>query len=294
MSIQSAIFDYEIINLKDCKLIIIFTPASMYLSENLKFLRKRRKLTQSDLADALSINRSNINNYENGIAVPPLPLVMALSDLFHLSIDTLLRVNLAALRESQLYLIEHGSDVFVRGNEIRVLATTVDAQNRDNIELVSIKAKAGYTTGYFDPEFIAGLPVFQLPFLSHEKKYRTFQISGDSMLPIPDRSWVTGEFVQDLSQIKDDGLYVVLTLNEGIVFKKVRNELTDKGSLRMISLNPDYAPYDLPVTEIREVWKFVHYITDQVEEQPSASWLYRKIEAIAEDVTEIKGRMSQA
>jgi hypothetical protein len=32
----------------------------------------------------------------------------------------------------------------VRGSQLRVLATTVDAQNEENIELVNEKAKAGY------------------------------------------------------------------------------------------------------------------------------------------------------
>lgn len=263
----------------------------MFLASNIKFLRKRRKLTQQDLADNLNTTRASINNYENGMAQPPLQLVMQLSDLFHLSVDTLLRVDLAALRESQLYLIEKGSEVFVRGNEIRILATTVDAQNKDNIELVSIKAKAGYTYGYFDPEFISELPVFQLPFLAKDKKYRTFQISGDSMLPVPDKSWVTGEFVQDLNSIKTGELYIILTLNEGVVFKKVKNELAEKGSLQLISLNPEYQAYDLPVTEIREAWKFTHYITNEISEKTSSDRLQQKIEAIAEDITEIKNKL---
>ena len=265
----------------------------MYLSSNIKFLRKRKRLTQSMLADSLEIKRSNINNYENGTAFPPINIILALSDLFHISVDTLLRINLASLRESQLYTIEHGTDMFVKGNELRVLTTTVDSQNRENIELVSIKAKAGYTTGYFDPEFISGLPVFQLPFLSPEKKYRTFQISGDSMLPIPDKSWVTGEFVQDLSNIKDNGLYVVLTLNEGVVFKKVVNELRDKGTLRMISLNREYAPYDLPPAEIREVWKFVHYISSEVSEQPEHESLHKQMELIRNELAAIKTQIGK-
>src|SRR5690606_23716295 len=147
----------------------VFKNNHMYLSSNIKFLRKRRRLTQSGLAELLGINRSGVNNYENGSVIPPVQTLIALSDHFHLSVDTLLRIDLSRLRESQLYLVEHGSDVFVKGNELRVLTTTVDSHNRENIELVSIKAKAGYTTGYFDPEYISGLPVFQLPFLSPEK-----------------------------------------------------------------------------------------------------------------------------
>lgn len=263
----------------------------MHLAENIKFLRKRKRLTQIDLAKELNIKRTSINNYENGIAVPPIPVVMALSDLFHISTDTLLRINLSSLREGQLYMIEHGSDVFVKGNEIRVLATTVDSQNKDNIELVSIKAKAGYSTGYFDPEYISQLPVFNLPFLSKEKKYRTFQIDGDSMLPIPDKSWVTGEFVEDLSTIKNNELYIILTMSEGIVFKKVLNEIDSNRSLKLISLNTEYQPYDLPVNEIREVWKFTHYITNDVPVLKSEESLHTQLEEIKSGIAELRNNL---
>lgn len=260
----------------------------MFLSENLKFLRKRRKLTQQELADRLTTRRSSINNYENGTTVPPMNVLIGLSDLFHLSIDTLVRINLSGLRESQLYIIEHGSDVFVKGNELRVLATTVDSKNKENIEIVSIKAKAGYTTGYFDPEFISALPNFQLPILTRDRKYRAFQISGDSMLPIHDKSWVVGEYVQDLHSIKDDNLYIVLTLNEGVVFKKVKNELKEKGILRMVSLNTEYHPYDLPVGEIREAWKFVLYLTDEIPEPADSQQIFKKLEQIQKEISEIR------
>lgn len=264
----------------------------MFLSENLKFLRKRRKLTQQDLAETLNTKRSSINNYENGTTFPPVSILIGLSDLFHLSIDTLVRINLSGLRESQMYVIEHGSDVFVRGNEVRVLATTVDSRNKDNIEIVSIKAKAGYTTGYFDPEFISALPNFQLPILTRDKKYRAFQISGDSMLPIRDKSWVVGEYVQDLNSIKDDHTYIVLTLNEGVVFKKIKNELKEKGSLKMISMNTEYVPYDLPVSEIREVWKFVLYITNEIPEPADNQQIFKKLEEIQKEVAGIRNQVS--
>ena len=263
----------------------------MYIASNIKFLRKRRRLTQSDLAERLNIKRSNINNYERGEVVPPVNILVELSDLFHVSLDTLLRVNLSGLRESQLYMIEHGADVFVKGNELRVLVTTVNSSNKENIELVSIKAKAGYTTGYYDPEYISQLPVFNLPFLPGDKKYRTFQVSGDSMLPISNGSWVTGEFVQDLNLMKDDELYIVLTLNDGIIFKRVENQLKEKGCLRMISLNPEYLPYDLPVTEIREVWRFVHFISGEVPEYSDTQQLYRQLELIRGELETIRGKI---
>jgi phage repressor protein C with HTH and peptisase S24 domain len=171
------------------------------------------------------------------------------------------------------------------------MATTVDRQNRDNIELVSEKAKAGYTNGFSDPEYISELPVFQLPFLSAERKYRTFQISGDSMLPIPDGAWITGEFVPDWTEIKTGELYVVLTLNEGLVFKQLTNELAEHGHFRMISLNPAYQPYQLGASEIREVWKFVHYISKEVvESQLTDNQVALQLKILTEEIGALKRR----
>lgn len=261
----------------------------MYFDSNIKFLRNRKKLTQDQLAVALDIKRSTLNNYENGISGPSIQSLVLLSDYFHVAIDTLLRVDLARLRESQLYELEHGQDVFLKGSNLRVMATTVDRMNRDNIELVSEKAKAGYTNGFSDPEYISELPVFQLPFLSSERKYRTFQISGDSMLPIPDGAWITGEFVQDWNEIKTGELYVVLTLNEGLVFKQLKNELAERGCFQLISLNKSYEPYELAAIEVREIWKFVHYISREVAEQPLIdSFLIQHLNTLTEEIRDLK------
>ncbi len=264
----------------------------MYFDSNIKFLRARKKLTQDQLSVALEIKRSTLNNYENDISGPSIQSLIILSDYFHVAIDTLLRVDLAKLRESQLYELEHGQDVFLKGSNLRVLATTIDRQNRDNIELVSEKAKAGYTNGFADTEYIAELPIFQLPFLSSERKYRTFQISGDSMLPIPDGAWVTGEFVQDWNSIKDGEFYVVLTLNEGLVFKQLKNELAERGCFQLISLNKAYEPYELAATEIREVWKFVHYISREVAEpQLTDNQIEMQLKILTSEIQELKRRM---
>jgi len=265
----------------------------MYFDSNIKFLRSRKKLTQEQLSVALEIKRSTLNNYENGISGPSIQSLVLLSDYFHVAIDTLLRVDLAKLRESQLYELEHGQDVFLKGSNLRVMATTVDRHNRDNIELVSEKAKAGYTNGFSDPEYIAELPVFQLPFLSTERKYRTFQISGDSMLPVPDGAWITGEFVQDWNTIKDDELYVVLTLNEGLVFKQLKNELAERGCFRMISLNKVYEPYELAASEIREIWKFVHYISKEVAEpQLTDNQIALQLKILSEEINQLKQKFA--
>lgn len=236
----------------------------MYFPSNIKFLRKRRGRTQDDLAFALQLKRSTLSGYENGVAQPGIEVLVAFSGYFNISIDTLVKVDISHLSEYQLGELERGYDAYIRGSNLRVHATTVTPENKENIELVSEKAKAGYATGYADPEFIGDLPLFTLPFLSHNRKYRTFQLKGDSMLPIPDKSWVTGEFLQDWREIKSGNAYIVLTVNDGIVFKIVENDLEKRGKLVLYSLNPLYEPYEVHINDVKEIWRFVNYISNEL------------------------------
>lgn len=265
----------------------------MYFSSNIKFLRKRKGRTQDDVAHALGFKRSTLSGYENRVAHPSISALVALSDFYNLAIDSLIKVDLQVLTESQLTQLENGFDVFVKGSRLRVLVSTVDSDNNENIELVPEKAKAGYATGYADPDFINELPVFQLPFLSKEKKYRTFQISGDSMLPIPDGVWVTGEFVQDWHSLKNGELYVVTTLDEGVVFKLVENNIEKDQNVILHSLNPLYEPYEIEVAAIKEIWKFVHFISAELPEVNSGGQgrLVQSVLDLKGEVDSIKSKM---
>lgn len=238
----------------------------MFFSNNIKFLRKRRGRTQDDVATALNMKRPTLSGYENNVAQPNIEAMLALSNYFGIAIDTLVKVDLSALQESQMSQLERGYDVFITGSKLRVLTTTVSPENDDNIELVNEKASAGYTRSFADPEFIKVLPAFQLPFLPRDRKFRTFQIKGDSMLPIPDGSYVTGEFVQNWQTIRDGMPYIILTLDDGIMFKIVENQLKTDARLNMISLNSLYEPYTININQVKEVWKFVHYISSEIPE----------------------------
>ena len=236
----------------------------MYFTANIRLLRKRRGRTQDDIAFALNMKRSTLSGYENRVAEPGIEELIAFSKYFNVAIDTLVRVDLSKLSESQLSQLEKGYDVFITGSKLRVLATTVSRDNEENIEMVSEKARAGYVSGYADPEYISILPTFRLPFLSRERKYRAFQIEGDSMHPIPEKSWVIGEFVQNWNLIRNKHAYILLTIEDGIVFKVVENRIRMDGKLVLHSLNSFYKPYELPVTQLREAWKFVTFLSSEL------------------------------
>jgi len=266
----------------------------MYFTSNIKFLRKRRGRTQDDVAVALNLKRSTLSGYENGVAQPGIDILVSFSGYFNMSIDTLLKIDMTSLSESQLGELERGYDAYIKGSNLRVLTTTVDPGNRENIELVAEKAKAGYTTGYADPEYIGELPVFTLPFLSDKRKYRTFQLKGDSMLPIPDGSWVTGEFLQDWMNIVSGKAYIVFTLNDGIVFKILENNIQQDGKLVLFSLNPLYEPYEVHINEVKEIWKFVNYISNELPEPViPEKQIFQSIAEMKNDLEKIKMRLGK-
>jgi len=266
----------------------------MFLSSNIKFLRKRMERTQDDVATSLDMKRSTLSGYENGIAQPAMEALIAFSNYFKIAIDTLIRVDLSGLPESQMRQLERGYDVFLSGSNLRVLTTTVGKDNEENIELVSEKAKAGYKSGFADPEYISVLPTFRLPFLSKQKKYRTFQVTGDSMLPIPDGSWVTGVFVQDWNTIRNKDAYIILTIEEGIVFKVVENMIKSDGKLVLHSLNPAYEPFEIPAKDIREIWQFVNFISSEIpdNEQVIQSQLVKSVQAMKQEIKAIQTKLN--
>ena len=266
----------------------------MNFASNIKFLRKRKKRTQDEVAVSLGMKRSTFSGYENEVAMPSISALLLFSKYYNISVDTLLKVDLSKLTQQQLLLLENGEDVYLKGSKIRILATTVDDKNNENIELVPEKAKAGYTQGFYDPEFISELPRFQLPFLSREKKYRTFQISGDSMLPIPDKAWVTGVFVQDWLALNDAEACIILTIDDGIVFKIIENKIRRYGRLKLMSLNNDYDPYEIPISEVKEIWRFVHFISEELPLGINSSEMISKsLKSIQADIKHLKKKMDE-
>lgn len=60
-------------------------------SEKLLELRRREGLSQEQLADRLGVTRQSVSKWESGTAVPELTKLVALSDLFSVSVDYLVK-----------------------------------------------------------------------------------------------------------------------------------------------------------------------------------------------------------
>jgi transcriptional regulator with XRE-family HTH domain len=214
--------------------------------KNLKFLRAHQGLTQKQLAEKLGLKQAAIGAYEEERATPPLASLLDISKIFGVSIDNLVNKDLSKLPEKEWK--GKGS------NKREVLAITVDSSDRENVELVTQKASAGYLAGYQDPEFVKELPKINVPVLPKNKTYRAFEIQGDSMLPIQPGSLIFGEYIDDVLAIKNGKLYILVTQNDGIVFKRIFNFADQEKKLLLVSDNRHYSPYSVSTEEVLEVW----------------------------------------
>src|SRR6202000_291490 len=126
-------------------------PVKILFHSNIRFLRERKKKSQEDLSTDLDLSRNKLQALESGKTVNPTALDMVkFSDYFKISVDSLLKVDLVKLGELKLKELLAGNDVYMTGSKIRVLAITVNSDNRENTEYVPVKAKAGYMAGYND------------------------------------------------------------------------------------------------------------------------------------------------
>jgi transcriptional regulator with XRE-family HTH domain len=213
---------------------------------NLRYLRKLRGWTQEEFANKLDIKRSLIGAYEEERAEPRLDVLEMMSSMFKLSLDELLLKDLASVKSGN-YL------------EQRRKLKMEPASSSAVIQLVPVKAAAGYMAGYADPDFIDELNTFTLPMLA-PGNYRAFEIIGDSMMPTPSGSVIVGEKVDDFEDVKTSNTYVVLSKSDGIVYKRIMKNTKAKNKVTLVSDNPVYEPYNVNSEDLLEVWKAVYIL----------------------------------
>ncbi len=207
--------------------------------QNLKYLRKLRGWTQEEFANKLGIKRSLIGAYEEERADPRLDVLEILADMFKLSLDELLLKDLSITSDNYM----------AKRRQQKMMSA-----DRNLIHFVPVKAAAGYLASYADSEFIDELNTFTLPMLTGGN-YRAFEIIGDSMLPTPSGSIIVGEKIDDANDIKNSQAYIVISRNEGIVYKRIEKNNRTKNKITLISDNPQYQPYQVNSEDVMELWQ---------------------------------------
>ncbi|MES2239405.1 MAG: LexA family transcriptional regulator [Bacteroidota bacterium] len=250
-------------------------------SDNIKYLRIKSDVSQQTVADAVAIPRPRYAKYEDGKNFPPPETLLALSRYLKMSIDLLLSVDVRKIPLGDLIKLEN--------NRI-LLPITVDDKGNNRIEVVTEKAKAGYLSGYSDPEYIESLQQISLPFLG-SGKHRGFPVEGDSMPPHEEGSIIVGRYVENLGEVQDGKTYILITKNQGMVYKRLNKN--KKNALILESDNRFYPNYEVKFSEILEIWEFQCNIgrTDKKESLTDIESLREIILELKRDISDIKEKL---
>ena len=245
-------------------------------NQNMKYLRKLRGWTQEEFAQKLRIKRSLLGAYEEERAEPRIDVLEVVCDIFKLTLDDILRKDLS----------DNKGNYLARRRAMKL------AGGRPDIPFVPVKAAAGYMAGYADPDFIDELNTFTLPMLSGGN-YRAFEIIGDSMLPTPSGSVIVGEKVDNLENVKNNTACVVVSRNEGIVYKRVQKNGRQRNKLTLVSDNPSYHPYTVNADDVVEMWQAQVVISKATTQQKwDMNQLTNMVSDLQEQVISLKKRMN--
>ena len=245
-------------------------------NKNLKYLRKLRGWTQEEFAQKLRIKRSLVGAYEEERAEPRIDVLEVVCDMFKLTLDEILRKDLS----------DNKSNYLAKRRAMKLAA------GRSDIPFVPVKAAAGYLAGYADADYIDELNTFTLPMLSGGN-YRAFEIIGDSMLPTPSGSVIVGEKVNDLDDVKNNSACIVISRNEGIVYKRVQKNNRSKNKLTLMSDNPVFQPYTVNSEDILEMWQAQVVISKTNSQQKwDMGQLANMVSDLQEQVISLKKRVN--
>lgn len=219
-------------------------------------MRKQQSATQEQIANSIGITRSALADYENGKSEPKASILQKLAEHFDVNVHNLLNTDI----DTPLFRKSPSELKSVQNRDIRVVAITVQENQKQNIEFVSVAAIAGYAQNLTNPDYIKELSHFSIPKLS-EGTYRAFEIKGDSMPPIEEGFVIIGRYVEHTSELKNGKRYVFILKEDGVVFKRVINEVSKNNRLILVSDNiAEYLPYTVKIEDVLEAWEMVSFI----------------------------------
>lgn len=244
---------------------------------NLKYLRKLKGWTQEEFAAKLNIKRSLLGAYEEERAEPRIEVLEVIGNIFKITLDELLLKDVASTKNT----------TYIEKRRQLKFSSTIG-----EIKYVPVKAAAGYMAGYADPEFVDELNTFTLPMLG-AGSYRAFEIVGDSMLPTQSGSVIVGEKVEELENVKTSNTYIVVSKNDGIVYKRILKNSKSKNKVTLVSDNPIFAPYQVNADEILELWQAQMIISKaNVQQRWDVNQLASLVSDLQDQVSTLKKKMN--
>ena len=234
-----------------------------------KEIRDENQFTQAEFAERLGVKNTTAD-IERGRTKLSGTVVMELLKQFNIN-------------PLWLYGQSHQKHFSLHQVDTMPKVITVDVEDNENITMVNQKAAAGYPHNIQDVDWYRQLPAFDFPLPQYRNAtYRGFQVEGDSMMPnLRPEDWVLAKAIPSLSDASDHKIYVVV-MYDTVVVKKL-HKLADPSKIRLVSLNEEYAPFEVKVSDIQELWQVTSKLTFSLDANSENSML-RQLQASMEEL----------
>ena len=114
---------------------VVTTPSVIdVFGKNLKFYRKKKQLTITDLANKLNIGKSTISSWENGKHSPDIEMINTIADILNVSVDTLLGRN----KNKNIRIINGSNSIDTTTDYLYHILDRLNLSNIDDITDIKI------------------------------------------------------------------------------------------------------------------------------------------------------------
>jgi transcriptional regulator with XRE-family HTH domain len=127
-------------------------------------------------------------------------------------------------------------------------------------------------------DFLRSLQTISLPFITSDRS-RAFEMGNDFPMQ---NSIVVGSGISDWSDVNDGKFYILVTHQQGVIYRRVYNQVKIKGALLLSSDNPSIPSFEISIKDVVEIWEVNSFISQQLPE-PHIS--LERVKNIVDDLT---------
>ncbi len=146
-----------------------------------------------------------------------------------------------------------------------------------NIQLVKRFHFNYYLLHHADFSFLKSLVTFCLPSLP-TGDYRAFEAGEDFAF---EGALLVGSLVGDWQEIKDGKNYILVTKSQGIIYRRVYNQVKIKGTLLLSTDNNRFPSTEISITDVIETWEIRSFVSQTL---PEPSTPYSKLGNLVDEM----------
>jgi phage repressor protein C with HTH and peptisase S24 domain len=167
---------------------------------------------------------------------------------------------------------------------------TVDANGKEVIIFVPVKAEAGYLLARDVEDAFVEEETLSIPGIRGGKTVRAFEVAGNSMQPtLSQGDVVVATCTERLDLIQPKHVYVVVA-HDRIMVKRLRGPVKKNEPIELLSDNRFYDPFILPQSDLKELWQVQAVVTRSVPANTNDSFdrMLVLLEMLAHDSQQLR------